>query len=52
MKLGVRTVGGHRADDEFIQLTEGVMAAEDLDDPVDAAVGLTVERLAAAPRGS
>ena len=34
MKLGVRTWAGTRHD-EFIQLTEGVMASEDLDDPVD-----------------
>jgi len=34
MKLGVRTwAGSHH--DEFIQLTEGMMASEDLDDPVD-----------------
>ncbi|MDA0165105.1 hypothetical protein OM076_32850 [Solirubrobacter ginsenosidimutans] len=44
MKLGVRTWAG-TARDEFIQLTEGVMAAEDLDDPVDGAVRSKVERI-------
>jgi alpha-glucosidase (family GH31 glycosyl hydrolase) len=34
MKLGVRMWAG-TAHDEFIQLTEGVMASEELDDPVD-----------------
>ena len=45
MKLGVRTWAGS-AHDEFIQLTEGVVASETLDDPVDGLVDFTVERLA------
>jgi alpha-glucosidase (family GH31 glycosyl hydrolase) len=45
MKLGVRTWAG-TAHDEFIQLTEGVMASETLEDPVDGAVDPVVERIA------
>jgi alpha-glucosidase (family GH31 glycosyl hydrolase) len=44
MKLGVRTWAG-TAEDQFIQLTEGVVASETLDDPVDGLVELSVERL-------
>jgi alpha-glucosidase (family GH31 glycosyl hydrolase) len=42
MKLGVRTWAGS-AHDEFIQLTEGVMASERLEDPVDGLVEPTRE---------
>ncbi len=40
MKLGVRTWTG-TAEDQFIQLTEGVVASETLDDPVDGLVDFT-----------
>src|SRR3954454_18483988 len=50
MKLAVRTWRpahpGTAHHDEFIQLTEGVMASEELDDPVDGLVEPTRRRLA------
>jgi hypothetical protein len=46
MKLGVRTWAGS-AHDEFIQLTEGLMASEDLGDPVDGLVEPKRERFGA-----
>ena len=47
MKFVVRTWAG-RAEDQFIQLTEGVIASETLDDPVDGLV--EPARRAARPR--
>ena len=45
MKFVVRTWTG-TAEDQFIQLTEGVIASETLDDPVDGVTPATVERIA------